>query len=241
MTWTNRIKLFLGLVAVLLTVAAATVIFNQRQSQVLSTTAQIEAEHYDVGTDYGGLVIERYVDEGDTVTAGQRLYAIESPMLLRDIEQGMVPADLTSVAPDGTLVVRASVDGTVASLGLDAGGYAGSGGVIATLDREGTVYVEAEFVLTPRDFGRVPVRATVDLRLPDGSVTGGTVTDFEVVTVDGDAHVTARIESPALAADTANGLVRPGTPLEATLHLTDDGPLAGAVDALGDLARKVGL
>ena len=241
MTWANRFKLMLGLVVVLLIVAAATIVFNQRQTQVLSATAQIEAEHYDVGTDYGGLVIDRYVDEGDTVTAGQRLYAIESPMLLRDIEQGTVPSDLTSVAADGTLVVRASVDGTVASLDVDAGGYASSGGVVATIDGDDTLYVEAEFLLSPRDFGRVPDRAAVDLRLPDGSTLAGTIMDFEVETVEGDAHVTARIESEALAADTANGLVRPGTPLEATLHLTDDGPLAGATDALADLARKVGL
>ncbi len=241
MTWANRFKLAFGILAVLVLVAAATVVFNQRQSQVLSSTAQIDADHYDVGTDYGGLVIERHVDEGDAVVAGERLLTIESPMLLRDIEQGIVPEDLTSVADDGTLVVRASVDGTVSALDIDAGGYASSGGVVATIDGAGTLDVEAEFVLTPRDFGRIPDQALVDLRLPDGTEFAGTVTDISVTTVDGEAHVTARISSDALTEGDRNGLVRPGTPLEATLHLRDDGPLAGATDALSDLARKVGL
>ena len=241
MTWGSRLKLVAGLILVLLVVAAATIVFNQRQTQVLSTTAQIEAEHYDVGTDYPGLVISRDVEVGDAVAAGDTLIAIESPMLLRDIAQGVVPEDLTSVGSDGTVVIRASVDGTVSALDVDAGGYASAGGVVATIDKEGTMYVAAEFLLDPHDFACVPDDATVDLRLPDGSRMSGTVADLEVATVDGAAHVTARIVSDALASSPSDGLVRPGTPLEATLRLTDDGPLAGPIAALGDLARKVGL
>ncbi|WP_296667765.1 HlyD family efflux transporter periplasmic adaptor subunit [Demequina sp.] len=241
MTWTNRFKMFFGIIAVLLIVAAATLVFNQRQTHVLSSSAQIAAERYDVGTDYGGLVLERYVDEGDTVTAGQRLYDIESLTLSRDLEQGLVTDDSSTIAGDGTLVVRASVDGTVTDLTVDAGGYASSGGVVATIDREGTLFAEAEFILSPRDFGRITDDAAVELRLPDGRQLAGVVSEISVETVDGDAHVTARIDSEQLVQGDANGLIAPGTPLEATLLLRDDGPLAGVTDALGDLARKVGL
>lgn len=240
MTWANRLKLLFGVLLVFVIVAAATLVFNQRQTKVLSDSAQIVAQRYEVGTDYGGLVLERYVDEGDAVTEGDRLYEIESLALARDIEQGFVSTDAVAIATDGTIVVRASVDGTVSDMAVDAGGYATSGGVVATIDRAGTLFVEAEFVLTPRDFGRIEESATVELRLPDGRTLTGAAADIEVRTVDGDAHVTVRIESDELVAGN-DGLVQPGTPLDATLHLRDDGPLAGVTDAVGDLARKVGL
>lgn len=240
MTWGARFKLVTGILGVLLVVAALTVVFNQRQTQVLSTSAQIEAERYDVGTDYGGVVLERYVDNGDTVHEGEPLFAVESVSLQRDIAQELVAASST-LAADGTVVVRASVDGVVSDLTTDAGGYAGAGTVVAAIDRAGTRYATAEFILSAKDFARVEDAASVDLRLPDGRMLVGTVADLTVTTVDGDAHVVARVDSEALAAGDADALMQPGTPVEATLHLRDDGPLAGVTSALADLARKVGL
>ena len=49
MTWINRLRLLLGLVVVLVTVAGATVILNQRESQVASATASIQAHSYSIG------------------------------------------------------------------------------------------------------------------------------------------------------------------------------------------------
>ncbi|WP_062303158.1 HlyD family efflux transporter periplasmic adaptor subunit [Demequina subtropica] len=241
MTWGNRFKLVAGMLAVLLLVAAATLVFNRRQTQVLSSSAQIETEHYAVGTDYGGLVLERYVDEGDLVREGQRLFTIESVTLARDIRQGLATPITGSFAKDGTVTVRAAVDGTVSAIEVDAGGYAGTGAVIATIDAAESEYVEAEFELTTRDFGRVADHASVRLRLPDGSTATGAIEDLQVETVDGAAYVTARVESSDLGTVASDALLQPGTPLDATLELRDDGPLADVSAALGDLARRVGL
>ena len=115
------------------------------------------------------------------------------------------------------------------------------GSVLATIDAEGSLYAEAEFVLTPRDFGRIEAGAAVVLRLPDGREIGGKVTDLTVETVEGDAHVTAKVEAGGLVGATSDPLVKPGTPLTATLHLRNDGPLAGVHDALSDFAAKIGL
>jgi multidrug efflux pump subunit AcrA (membrane-fusion protein) len=241
MTWGSRVKLFFGLIAVLVMVAALTVIFNQRQTQVLSSSSQIEAEHVDVGTDYGGLVVERHVAEGDTVAEGDRLFEIESLSLARDVELGLVAGEGAAVDADGTLLVRASVSGTVSALMVDQGAYAGSGGVIATIDRTGSLFATASFILSPRDFARIEDGASVDLRLPDGREITGTIADLSVSTIEGAAHVDVRVDSDALVESDPTGLMRPGTPLEATMHLRDDGVLAGVSDALDDLARRVGL
>ncbi|WP_062462878.1 HlyD family efflux transporter periplasmic adaptor subunit [Demequina soli] len=241
MTWGNRLKLVAGLLVVLLVVAAATLVFNRRQTQVLSSTAQIESARYDVGTDYGGLVVNRYVQQGDQVHKGQRLLEIDSPTLERDIRQGLVDATDGTLGKDGTVTIRAAVDGTVSDLAVDTGSYAGAGQVVATVAESGTRYAEAEFVVTPRDFARIVQQAPVELRLPDGTLLAGTVADYTVTTVDGEAHVSARVAATGLEDGADAALLQAGTPLDATLHLRDDGPLAGVTDALGNLARRVGL
>ena len=60
-------------------------------------------------------------------------------------------------------------------------------------------------------------------------------------TVDGSAHVTATIDSRDLSSAPIGSLIKPGTPLDATLTLHADGPFAGVHDALSDFARKIGL
>ena len=241
MTWANRVRLFMGLVAVLLLVAAATIVFNQRQTQVASTSAQIGAELYRVGTDYGGIVDIAYVREGDHVTEGEKMFAVRSLQFERDIATGAITPGPSTVDSDGLLVVRASNSGVVSQVDLGEGTFAPAGAVLATIDADGTQFAEAEFILTPRDFGRVEDDAEVELRLPDGREYTGTVADITVRTEDGNAHVTARIDSGAISDAQSDPLIKPGTPLDATLRLRDDGPLAGVHDALSDFARKIGL
>jgi len=241
MTWGSRFKLLVGLLVVLLIVAAATLVFNQRQTQVRSTSAQVGAQHYDVGTDYGGIVTQAYVKVGDQVREGQRMFAVRSLQLERDIGMGIISPARASIEQDGALVVRASTSGTVSEIELGEGAFAAAGAVLATIDADESLFAEAEFILTPRDFGRIEDRAEVVLRLPDGRELTGAVTEITVETVAGDAHVTARIDSDALVTATPDVLLKPGTPLVATLHLRDDGPLAGVNDALSDFAAKIGL
>jgi multidrug resistance efflux pump len=241
MTWANRFKLFVGLIFVLAVVAAATIVFNQRQTHVISSSAHIGADQYLVGTDYGGIVAEAFVAEGDAVTEGDLMFTVRSMQLARDLATGVAAQGAETVGTNGTLVVRASSSGVVSAVDLGEGSFAGAGAVLATIDAAGTLFAEAEFILTPRDFGRIENDAEVTLRLPDGTEVTGTVTDITVETEDGSAHVTARIESPGFAAVQSNPLVKPGTPLDAKLELRQDGPLAGVHDAISDLARKIGL
>ncbi|WP_084077329.1 efflux RND transporter periplasmic adaptor subunit [Demequina sp. NBRC 110057] len=240
MTWANRFKLLVGIIAVLLITAAATLLFNQRRTEVASTSGEISAAEIAVGTDYGGLVTEAYVTKGDEVAAGDDLFRVASLRLEQDVTAGEVSAADASIQPDGSVLVTAGADGTVADVAVGKGSYAAPGTVIATIDQAHTLYADLEFVLTPRDFGLVESGATVDLRLPDERTIAGTVSDMSVETIDGTAHVTMRVDSDALVAEDG-GLIQAGTPLNATLHLRDDGPLAGVEDALRDLADRIGL
>lgn len=243
MTWANRLKLAGGILLVLAVVAACTVVFNQRQHRVLSTSATIVAETYPVGTDYGGIVTRQYVEVGDEVAAGQPLFDVRSLQLQRDIATGqMTDAVLAaSVTQDGTSTIVATVDGTVRDVTVPQGGFAQAGSVLASVDRNASLFVEAEFLLSPRDYARIEQGSDVEVLLPNQSVLGGDVTGIEVQTEQGQAMSTLRITGSDLAAQAATGLFQAGTPVQVTLQLRDDGPLAGVGDALRDLLQKVGL
>jgi multidrug resistance efflux pump len=243
MTWSNRIRLVIGLIVTLAIVAACTLVFNQRQHQVQSASAMLVSQRYPVGTDFGGIVVEQLVEEGDTVVAGQPLFAVRSLQLQRETATASLEGDdaITTVDADGTATVVSTVDGTVSSIDVPQGGFAQAGGILATVDRAGSLFVEADFVLTARDYGRIEVGSSVDLRLPNQSTIPGKVAAIEVTTVDGQALSTLRIESDELAGALTAGPFQPGTPVVATLELRDDGPFAGVADAFGDLLHKVGL
>ena len=243
MTWAGRLKLFVGVLVVLAIVAGCTLIFTQRQSAAQSASATIEAESFTVGAVYAGTVVDQLVQPGDDVTQGQPLLVVHSVQLVRDLEDEVVtPTELDGVDTGaGTYQVVATVDGTVASVDAPVGGFITAGGTAATIDRAGSLTVSAQFALSPRDYGRIVTVANVDLLLPDDATIGGHVSKVEVATVDGQAKATVTVTSAELSAESANALYQPGTPVRATLHLRDDGLLAGPADALRDFMRRLGL
>jgi multidrug resistance efflux pump len=243
MTWANRFKLFVGLIGVVGLVAVLTVLFNQRQAQVSSASASIQAAQYPVGTDYGGIVVDRLVDEGDAVSAGQALFTVQSPTLQADVAEGLVSLDSVAytVTPEGMLTLMAAIDGTVTGIKTERGSFVQAGQVLATIDRGGSLFVSAQFVLSSTDYARVEEGATVAIVLPNQARITGSLDSVEVLTVDGQAETTARVISDGLADGEFNGLVAPGTPVSATLSLRDDGPLAGVADGFHGFLRSIGL
>ena len=243
MTWRSRFKLLFGLIVVVALVAACTLVFNQRQQQATSTSATISAESYPVGTDYGGIVTRQYVKAGDTVKKGEKLFDVQSLRLQQDMAAGLVTANSASypVSPDGTATLVASVSGRVSSIDIEQGAFAQAGAVVAHIDRSGSLFVKADFRLTPRDYARVDTGAAVQIVLPNQRVVNGKVGAIAVKTVNGSAQSSIQVVSNKLVDGTDNGLVSPGTPVVATLHLRDDGFLSGPSDAFSQFLRKIGL
>jgi hypothetical protein len=101
--------------------------------------------------------------------------------------------------------------------------------------------VEAQFLLTPREYALVEKGAPVTLTLPDNSSISGVVDSALVATQQGQAVVTVRITSAALNTRNLNLLATDGAPVSAVVRLRDEGVLAGPTDALRALLHKVGL
>lgn len=79
MTWSNRLRLWGGVLAVLILMFALTLLFNQRQARVASLSAQVDAPTAVVGSSFGGVLTELKVSEGQDVKAGDELFKVVSP------------------------------------------------------------------------------------------------------------------------------------------------------------------
>ncbi len=243
MTWGNRFRLLGGLVLVFAIVAGATLVLNQRENQVASGSAALEAISYSVGSDYSGSVIASTVMAGDQVRKGDPLMTIQSASLLRDLaspKTSPVSAAYTT-STDGTLTLRATEPGIVSSVKAQVGGLVGAGQPLATIDRSGPLFVLAKFRVDSYDFARIQKNARVEIVLPNHSRVVGVVSEVKVQTVAGQADAEIKVTSKSLITGSNNGLVEPGTPVTAILHLRDDGPLAGLKDSFFSLLEQIGI
>lgn len=244
MTWTSRLRLFGGLIGVLLLVGALTLMFNQRQNKAASLTATVAADQYQVGAAYGGTVTKQYVKEGEVVTKGQKLFTIQSVALQQDLANGLKISGTDAYDVDtsrATLTYKATVQGQVSNLKAKLGNSLGSGQDFAQISVTNSQYVQAQYLLSPGDYDRVTEGAPVSILLPNNRTISGTVTTIEVATDSGQARTDVRVDSPALKDPALGHLAQPGTPVVATLQLRDDGPLAGVSDQTFNFLRQIGL
>ena len=244
MTWINRLRLITGLLVVFVIVAAATIILNQRESQVASASASIKSLSYSIGSDYPGIVVEQSVSQGDEVVQGQPLMTIQSPNLTQALSSTTITVPTSTaytVTDDGMLSLLATENGVISQIDASVGGFVGVGQALATVDRGEGMFVSAEFRLEPYNFARLEEGARVEIVLPDHSRIDGEVTDIRVTTVDGQADADVTIASESLVMGGAGGLIASGTPVTAVLHLKDEGPLAGVKSAWLDFLQQIGV
>ncbi|WP_158277102.1 HlyD family efflux transporter periplasmic adaptor subunit [Serinibacter arcticus] len=239
----TTIKLLTGLVLVLAVTAGSTYLLGNRLAQSTSDSASIQIGSLEIGTDYPGTVEETFVTDGEQVSAGQELFTVSSLALQRDLREGTVATDSGgyTVDEDGTMTFLAPGDGVVSGLTARAGSFVPAGSVLTAIAQPETLYVLAQFDLTPREYARVEVGAAVGLSLPNAERLSGVVRSVSVTTNEGRAQAVVVIESDALAGSSPDGLFQPGTPVEASMSLRDEGPLAEVVQSIGDFGRKIGL
>jgi len=237
MTWAGRFRLLAGLLVVLLITAFATYKLNESRGIATSASAQILGKSYNVGTPYAGLVVRQGVEVGDTVRKGQTLFVIDAASLHADNAPG-VP-ETTHLDDEGRLVVTASGPGVVTALTATEGTFVQAAADLATVQRSGTLYVQAEYTLSAKEYARVPDAAAVTITLPNQRTLDGHVDRVQVETVDGKAQAVLTVESDGLVQGDQDGLVSAGTPVVATLHLRNDGIVTTVSRAVKDSIADV--
>ncbi len=235
MSWGNRARLAGGLLGVLVVVMAATFHLNSSRGVVQSDAAQISAEVSTIATPYSGLVVDQLVKVGDTVTEGQAMFRLDSANLQRDVALGAVPQRTveTSVDAEGYLLVRATAAGTVTAVDVAPGTFVRESSELATVEQSGSLYVGADFVLSPEQYARLGAAPAAVIVLPGGREMSGEVTDVTVATQEGQARIVVTVRSAEmLAAQGTDRLVGDGVPVVVRLSLKNTGVVTDVADAV---------
>jgi multidrug efflux pump subunit AcrA (membrane-fusion protein) len=235
MSWRKRIGLVFGLLFVVALAGGLTMYVNANNGKIAGQSASLMAEDYPVGTDYSGTITKQYVKVGDKVKPGQPLFEIESPILARDLAQGLVTKNSLSHELKGkdTLVITATNSGLVDSIAFTSGAFVPANSTIATVQQAGTMYVSADFVLSAKDYARIPPHATLNVVLPDNSTIPAKVNQLKVTTDNGETRTEVRAYSPDLAERA--GVFAVGTPVSATLYLDNSGVVTDVTHKVTDL------
>ena len=241
MKFTSRLKFIFGIIVVILMVGALALYLNGIMSVSQSSKAELAADSTSIGTDYPGLVVKQNIEEGDKVTKGQVLFEIQSAQLNEALTtKNVLPASLPfAVDPETNYIqLKAGDDGVIEKINYRAGSYAPAGSIVATVNTVGTLYVTAHFRLSPPDYARITKTNTLNLRLPDNSTQQASIFSIALVSNgDGvDTVVKARIKD----ADISDFRFSVGTPVEATLQLSQDSWFQGLFTSIQQLFKPLG-
>lgn len=229
MTWFNRFKLLVGLVAVVAVAGVAVVQLSDDRGRATSTTAQIAADSYVLGTPYSGTIIAQPAELGQSVAEGDPVFVIDSPALELEIAEGLIdPEGNPNIDPEGNFLIRANTPGVLTGTRVATGAFVQASSELATVQAEGSLQVEAEYEMTASQYGRLTDDAPVTLRLPDGREMTGSTADVSVErTDDGTSRVVLHIVSEELSAlAREDRLITTGTPLTAEVELRNEGVVA---------------
>lgn len=221
MKFTGRLKFLLGMIVVLLLVGALVAYLIYSMSTARSYKAQLAADASSLGTDYPGLIVKQNAEEGDKVKKGQVLFELKSAQLNEALNNGTVSLQSLPFSVDptsGNILIKAPDDGVVDKVYYHNGSFAPAGGILATVNTVGSLYVVATFKLSPPDYARISKNSKLSLTLPDNTTMQATVFDITLVSNGdrADTVVKARIKN----ADISDYRFSVGTPVQATLQLS---------------------
>ena len=241
MKFTSRVRFIFGIIVVIMIVGALSMYLNSIMSVSHSSKAELAADSTTVGTDYPGLIVKQNVEEGDKVTKGQVLFEIQSTQLNDAITKGTITASSLSFSVDSAtnyIRLKANDDGVIEKIDYRAGSYVPAGGIVASVNTVGSLYVTAHFRLSPPDYARINKANTVSIRLPDNSTQTATV--FSIALVSNGDNVDTVVKARIKNADISDFRFSVGTPVGATLQLTQDNIFQGLFTSIQQLFKPAG-
>jgi multidrug resistance efflux pump len=220
MTIKNRLKFIIGILFVFALVFALVLYLNNAMSTLHTSRADLKADTITIGTDYAGLVVKQYVEEGDKITKGEPLFEIRSQQLKDAITATPTLAATLPFTMNSSqnIVLTASDDGVVQKIFYRAGSYVPTGGIVANVNTVGTLYVEAHYRLAPPDYARIKKGSLITVTFPDNSTVQSTAYNISLVSngTSVDTVIKARLQN----ANLTDLRFSVGTPVEATLKLS---------------------
>lgn len=231
MKTTGKLKLFFGIIVVLLIVGLLTLYLNYAMGISQSQKATLDAQARSIGTDYSGLVVKQNVEEGQEVKKDQVLFEIDSQDLRQRLANDTLQPDgLALNSQNGNLELRANNDGVIDEIFFREGAYISSGAVIAKVYVIDSLFVKAHFQLSPPDYARIQEDKTVELLFPDNTRKEAKITTVTLESSEDKEKVDTVVTAKIIDADMSDFRFSVGTPVSATLYLEQNAWYQAIID-----------
>ena len=221
MNFLTRVKYLFGTLIVLGAVGALTVHLNDRISTVQGASATLRRAATRWAPATRG-VVQQNAHVGDTVKAGEKLFAIKSNDLAHDIAIHAVKPKQSPfhIKHKDVLVVRAPSPGKIVQANFIKGAFVPTNASLARIQKQGTTHVRADFHLTPREYALMRQARTVTVTLPNQRQIRARITRITVKTSGQQAETQVRARARQLD---NRGLFTTGTPVQVQVRLRKNG------------------
>lgn len=178
-----RKRLFVSFIILILVCFGLYLYFDNSQAVATAQTAQLKTNTYDVGTTYSGQITKQYVQEGDTVKAGDKLFEIDSAELKVSLQKSDVSRASLGIplTKDNDILVEATKAGSVKTIDQSQGSFVPANTVLATISQTSNLQVEASVNLSPDQYSHINHNSRLIVTLPDGTVTNTPIGNTDIV------------------------------------------------------------
>lgn len=230
MNKTSKFKFALGIIMVFALVGGLLVYLQYSMSRASSQTAKIDANSYSVGVDYSGIIEKQYIEEGQTVKAGDSLFEIRSSALADAIANKKIEVTtlVFDVTKDGNILLKATNPGIVSTINYREGTYVPANSELANISLTDSLFVTATYRLSPPDYARIKKGSLVTVTLPDNKKLTARVFDISLVSKDNDVETIIKAKFSQTDIDAFTFSV--GTPVLTVLHFEDGSWLQSLID-----------
>lgn len=223
MNFKARAKVFFSIILIVGMCLALIVWMDQRRASATSDSAEISAESYSVGIDHSGTITRQYIEAGDRVVEGQTLFQVKSTSLREQIsELNLTEAQLLyPLNEEGEILVKASKAGLVSEVAHTQGSFVPANEKLATIIDQSSLEVVATYKMARRDFTKLNTQDRLDVQLPGGEWTYGTVRNIEVVEKE-DAEIIVELTADIENSGNNDFKSTNGVPVETKVRLNDE-------------------
>lgn len=216
----NFLKIIVGTLLIVLICGSLFVYMDYTNAMLGSTSAILKSNTVSVGTDYAGTVTKQFVQVGDHVTVGEKLFYVKSSTLIQALNSNQLQQKdlLYTLTPDRQLIVTASSAGFMSSIDYGQGSYVPNSSVIATITTDNALIVTAIFKMTPTQYAQTTNDTPLVIKMPDGTTTTGSINNISITSQTNPLLVTVAATVHGLNGQSAKA-GQEGTPINASLTL----------------------
>ncbi len=214
----KRLKFVLYVIALAVVCFGLVVYENNTIASVGASSASLITPSYNVGSEYAGTIIHQYVNTGDSVKLGQKLFEIKSDQLTAALAGGQLKANnLNSMlAGDGGVILTAQHDGIISEIDFLEGSFVGAGKSVAVIKGLNGVSVRANFELSSPQYSKLLPSTPIQVRFA-GQTVDAKITGISQQSINGHTITIVTAGLPSLTA--SQTIYSAGTPVTAHLIL----------------------